>query len=154
MARKLYWTILALVVCSALAFAAAPLFAFRALAAAARDGDAQALAELIDYGAVRASLRPQLAAQARSAAPPAPDIWSDPIGAVRRAIEPLQAPPPAVERYVAPEGLCMTSLAAMSQARRRRLGLGARRVCPACATGGPTGCGSLRIRQRRPKLRQ
>lgn len=105
MARKLYWTILALVVCAALAFAAAPLFAFRALAAAARDGDAQALAELIDYGAVRASLRPQLAAQARRAAPPAPDIWSDPIGAVRRAIEPLQAPPPVVERYVAPEGL-------------------------------------------------
>ncbi len=105
MARHLLWTILALAVCAALAFAAAPVFAFRALAAAARDGDAQALAELIDYRAVRDSLRPQLAAQAVAAAPPPPDILSDPIGAIRRAIEPLQAPPPAVERYVAPAGL-------------------------------------------------
>jgi hypothetical protein len=106
MARNLLWILLALIACAALAFAAAPVFAFRALAAAARDGDAQALAELIDYAAVRASLRPQLALQARAAAPPPPpDIWSDPIGAVRRAIEPLQPAPPAVERYVAAPGL-------------------------------------------------
>lgn len=106
MARNLLWIILALAACAALAFASAPWFAFRALAAAARDGDAQALAELIDYRAVRDSLRPQLALQARAIAPPPPpDIWSDPIGAVRRAIEPLQPAPPAVERYVAAPGL-------------------------------------------------
>lgn len=106
MARNLTRLIVALVAIAALAFAAAPLFAFRALAAAARDGDAQALAELVDYAAVRASLRPQLALQARAAAPPPPpDIWSDPIGAVRRAIEPLKPAPPAVERYVSAAGL-------------------------------------------------
>lgn len=106
MARNLARLIVALAAIAALAFAAAPLFAFRALAAAARDGDAQALAELVDYAAVRASLRPQLANQARAIAPPPPpDIWSDPIGAVRRAIEPLQSAPPAVERYVSAAGL-------------------------------------------------
>jgi hypothetical protein len=103
MARNLVWLILALVASAALAFAAAPLFAFRALAAAARDGDAQALAELIDYRLVRESLRPQLVA--RTPAAPPPDIWTDPIGAVRRAIEPLAPQPPAVERYVAVDGL-------------------------------------------------
>lgn len=106
MARKLPWILLALVACAALAFASAPWFAFRALAAAARDGDAQALAELVDYRAVREALRPQLALRARAVAPPPPpDIWSDPIGAVRRAIEPLTPAPPAVERYVAAPGL-------------------------------------------------
>lgn len=106
MARNLARLIVVLAAIAALVFAAAPLFAFRALAAAARDGDAQALAELVDYAAVRASLRPQLATQARAVAPPPPpDIWSDPIGAVRRAIEPLKPAPPAVERYVSVAGL-------------------------------------------------
>lgn len=104
MARNLIRILLALVAAAAVAFAAAPLFAFRALAAAARDGDAQALAELIDYRAVRDSLRPQLAAETAAAVPP-PDPWSDPIGAVRRALEPLRPRPPAVERYLTPGGL-------------------------------------------------
>jgi hypothetical protein len=105
MARNLLRLILALFAAGALAFAAAPLFAFRALGAAARDGDAQALAELIDYRAVRESLRPQLVAQAAAAAPPPPDPWRDPIGAVRRALEPLAPPPPVVELYLTPAAL-------------------------------------------------
>ena len=51
----------------ALAFLSAPWLAFRALREAAAAGDAQALAELVDYPAVRASLKPQLTAAAKLA---------------------------------------------------------------------------------------
>ena len=80
----------------------APWFAMRALQAAARDGDVQALAELIDYPAVRAGLRADPYAPALEA--PA-SIWSDPVGAVRRAIEDRRTPPTAAERYLTPAGL-------------------------------------------------
>ncbi|UTP40808.1 DUF2939 domain-containing protein [Phenylobacterium sp. LH3H17] len=102
--RAVFRLLLALIVGTALVFAAAPFFAFRALKAAARDGDAQALAELVDYRAVREGLRPQVAARP-VAAPAPPDIWSDPIGAMRRAIEPLTPAPPAVEPYLDTRGL-------------------------------------------------
>jgi len=105
LARAVFRLIVILIVGTALAFAAAPFFAFRALKAAARDGDGQALAELVDYRAVRDGLRPQIAAQPAPAAPAPPDIWTDPIGAVRRAIEPLAPAPPAVEPYIASDGL-------------------------------------------------
>ncbi len=102
--RAVFRLVLALIVGTSLVFAAAPFFAFRALKAAARDGDAQALAELVDYRAVREGLRPQVAARPVTAPPP-PDIWSDPIGAMRRAIEPLTPAPPAVEPYLDAGGL-------------------------------------------------
>jgi hypothetical protein len=102
--RSISWLLLAGLVAAGLSFAAAPWFAFRALKAAARDGDVQALAELVDYPAVRTGLRAELAEIPTPAAAP-PDIWSDPVGAVRRAIEPLTPAPPAVERYMAPAGL-------------------------------------------------
>lgn len=102
--RAVFRLVLALIVGTALVFATAPFFAFRALKAAARDGDVHALAELVDYRAVRDSLRPQVAARP-IAAPAPPDIWSDPIGAMRRAIEPLTPASPSVEPYLDAEGL-------------------------------------------------
>ena len=89
---------------TALVFATAPFFAFRAVKAAARDGDGQALAQLVDYPAVRQGLRQQVADEPASAPAP-PDIWTDPIGAVKRAIEPIVPPPPQVEPYLSAAGL-------------------------------------------------
>jgi hypothetical protein len=86
----------------ALAIVAAPWFAMRALQAAARDGDVQALAELIDYPAVRAGLRADPQAGALEA--PA-SVWSDPVGAVRHALERRRPAPPEGERYLTPAGL-------------------------------------------------
>lgn len=114
--RQLFQIFLTGLVLFALAFAAAPWFAFRALKANARDGDVAGLNELVDFRAVRASLRDQVRAPEpeRSAAEgaPAPDIWRDPVGAMRRALEPLAeplapltAPPPRLEPYLSPDGL-------------------------------------------------
>ena len=104
LARAVFRLIVTLIVGTALVFATAPFFAFRATKAAARDGDGQALAQLVDYAAVRQGLRPQMAARAASAPPP-PDPWSDPIGAMKRAIEPIVPPPPEIEPYLAAPGL-------------------------------------------------
>src|SRR3990167_10479904 len=102
--RAVFRLIVALIVGTALAFAVAPFFAFRAVKAAARDGDAHALAELVDYRSVREGLRPQVGARPVAAQPP-PDVWSDPIGAMRRAIEPLTPPSPTVEPYLDARGI-------------------------------------------------
>jgi hypothetical protein len=98
----------------ALAFLAAPWFAFRALREAAAAEDAQALAELVDYRAVRASLKPQLTEVAAPVAPP--DPWRDPIGALKRVIEPLQPAPPAIDRHLTPDGLHALTMAAPGSA--------------------------------------
>lgn len=102
--RAVFRLIVTLIVGTALAFVAAPFFAFRATKAAARDGDGQALAQLVDYPAVRAGLRPQVAAKPVTAPAP-PDIWTDPIGAVKRAIEPVVPIAPSVEPYLSAPGL-------------------------------------------------
>lgn len=88
----------------ALAFFSAPFFALRALKAAAQAEDAGALAELVDFPAVRRSLTTQLVPARQVSAEP-PSILSDPFGAFRRAIEPLKPPEPAVDRYLTPSGL-------------------------------------------------
>ena len=86
--QRLLTTVLTIaVIFAALAFVGAPFYGFFALRAAARDQDVQALAELVDYDAVRSSLRPQLGG-ASNAVPPS--VWQDPIGALKHAIEPLQ----------------------------------------------------------------
>lgn len=100
------WSTL-LIACAALAafaFVAAPWFALRAVQAAARDGDVHALAELVDYPAVRAGLRTDAPPEALEAATP---VWSDPVGAVRRALERRKAAPEAAERYLTPGGLSL-----------------------------------------------
>lgn len=92
-----------------LAFGSAPWFAFRALRAATAAEDVQATAYLVDFPAVRKSLTAQLTpAEATRAEPPS--IWQDPIGAFRKAIEPLVPPEPKVDRY-----LTLTGLSALSR---------------------------------------
>lgn len=88
----------------ALAFLSAPFFALRALKAAAGAEDARALAELVDFPAVRRSLTTQLVPARQVTAEP-PSILSDPLGALRRAMEPLKPPEPVVDRYLTPRGL-------------------------------------------------
>ena len=81
------------VIAAAISFFAAPAVAFLAVRSAAEANDAAALARLIDYPAVRQSLRPQLTGNPAAQAP-APSFLEDPIGAVRRQFE---APPVAAE---------------------------------------------------------
>lgn len=86
----------------AIVFVAAPGFALRGLQAGARDGDVHALAELIDYGAVRTGLQAEFAP---ARAVPPPQLWQDPFGALSRAFEVPRAPPQDVDRFLTPSGL-------------------------------------------------
>lgn len=103
-----------LVVLAAISFFAAPGVAFFALRSAAQTNDAAGLARLVDYGAVRQSLRPQLDGDPAAYAP-APSFMEDPIGAVRRQIEQAATPPAVgVEAYLTP-----AALAALTQGEGR-----------------------------------
>jgi len=82
-------------------FLAAPWFAFRALRSAAKANDIQAMAELIDFNAVRQNLNGQVDPEA---AAPAPDLWHDPIGAMRHALQPLQ-PQHDMDSYLTPQSI-------------------------------------------------
>ena len=89
----------------AINFFAAPGVAFFALRSAAEANDTAGLTRLVDYAAVRQSLRPQLDGNPAAAAP-APSFMEDPIGAVRRQIEQATAAPaPDVEAYLTPAAL-------------------------------------------------
>lgn len=93
------------IVAAVIAFFAAPGVAFFAVRSAADAQDAAALARLVDYGAVRQSLRPQLAGNPAAVAP-APSFLEDPIGAVRSQLE--QATPgalPDADGYLTPAAL-------------------------------------------------
>lgn len=94
--------VLVLVVLAAIAFVIAPGVAFFAIRSAADANDAAALSRLIDYSAVRQSLRPQLTGNPAAQAP-APSFLEDPLGAVRRQFE--QAVPalgPTPDAYLTP----------------------------------------------------
>jgi hypothetical protein len=102
--QRLLTTLLTIaVIAAAVCFVAAPFYGFFALRAAAQAQDVQALADLVDYDAVRASLRPQVAGTAAADTPP-PSVWQDPIGALKHAVEPLQ-PAPKVETYLTPNAM-------------------------------------------------
>jgi hypothetical protein len=113
--RQLFQIFVLCLVLFGLAFALAPWFAFRALKANARDHDVAGLSEMVDLRAVRASLRDQVEELGRPAPEPgqaAPDIWRDPLGAMRRALEPFAEPlspltpaPARLEPYLTPAGL-------------------------------------------------
>ena len=97
--------IVILIATAAISFFAAPGVAFFALRSAAEANDTAGLARLVDYAAVRQSLRPQLDGNPAAAAP-APSFMEDPIGAVRRQIEQATAAPaPDVEAYLTPAAL-------------------------------------------------
>ncbi|MBS0296819.1 MAG: DUF2939 domain-containing protein [Proteobacteria bacterium] len=100
--QRLLTTVLTLaVIIAALAFVSAPYFAFFALRSAAQAEDVQGLSQLVDYDAVRSSLKAQLTGTA-SAAPPS--FWQDPVGAIQHAIAPLE-PTPKVEALLKPAAL-------------------------------------------------
>lgn len=97
--------VLVAVLGAAIAFFAAPAVAFFGIRSAAETSDVEGLARLIDFPAVRQSLRPQLDGNPAATAP-APTFMEDPIGAVRRQIEAATAPPaPDVEAYLTPAAL-------------------------------------------------
>jgi hypothetical protein len=93
------------VVVAVVAFFAAPAVAFFGIRAAAEAGDVAGLAKLIDYDAVRASLRPQLSGRVEPLTPP-PSILQDPVGAIRRQFEdhPI-INQPNVDAYLTPDAI-------------------------------------------------
>lgn len=99
---RLFLTALAV---AAISFFAAPMVAFFALRSAAEAQDVEGLARLVDFGAVRQSLRPQLSGRPDDLAPP-PSFLEDPIGAIQNQ---LQRNPivraPDVEAYLTPNAL-------------------------------------------------
>lgn len=96
------------VVAAIVAFFAAPGVAFFGIRAAAEAGDVAGLSRLIDFDAVRASLRPQISRRPEIMTPP-PSFMQDPIGAVRRQFEQTVAPvvpgAPSVDAYLTPSAL-------------------------------------------------
>ena len=104
--KKLFGNlVLAALVLAVISFFAAPAVAFFAIRSAAEAGDVQGLARLIDFTAVRQSIRPQLQGRPEALAPP-PAFLEDPIGALRRQFEdnPIIRPP-SVDVYLTPAAL-------------------------------------------------
>ncbi|MDP3802934.1 DUF2939 domain-containing protein [Brevundimonas sp.] len=94
--------ILFVLLMAAFVFVAAPFVAFFGIRSAAEASDAAGLERLIDYPAVRQSLRPQLDGNPAASAP-APTFMEDPIGAVRRQFEQATAAAtPDVDAYLTP----------------------------------------------------
>lgn len=90
---------------AAISFFAAPAVAFFAIRSAADASDVSGLSRLIDFPAVRQSLRPQMSGDPAALTPP-PSFLEDPIGAVRRQLQ--QATPAAmanVDDYLTPAAL-------------------------------------------------
>ena len=103
--RPVLTLVLVALVAGAVTFALAPVFAFRSVRSAAEFGDVQALSQLVDYAAVRQSLRTQIRPASAERAPPV-DILHDPIGALKRAWEPV-SPQPDIDPYLTPESLAL-----------------------------------------------
>tara|TARA_R110002012_G_scaffold137200_4_gene291893 strand:- start:32588 stop:33154 length:567 start_codon:yes stop_codon:yes gene_type:complete len=95
-------------VAAVVSFFAAPAVAFFAIRSAADANDAAGLERLIDYAAVRRSLRPQLSGNPAATAP-APSFLEDPIGAVRRQLEPAVVGAPDPDVYLTPAALAALS---------------------------------------------
>ena len=85
------------IVLAVISFFAAPAVAFFAIRSAAEASDVAGLGRLVDFTAVRQSLRPQLSARPE-ALQPAPSFMDDPIGAVRRQFQDVTAPAAKFER--------------------------------------------------------
>jgi hypothetical protein len=99
---RLFLAALALVVAS---FFLAPAVAFFAIRSAAQANDVGGLSRLIEFDAVRTSLRPQLSGRAQALTPP-PSFLQDPIGAVRRQFDDaVAAPGPDPDAYLTPDAI-------------------------------------------------
>jgi len=97
--------ILAAVVLLVVSFFAAPGVAFFGLRSAADSGDVAELDRLVDYGAMRKAIGPQLTGRVETLTPP-PSILEDPIGAVQRQFQrgPV-AEGPTADAYLTPAAL-------------------------------------------------
>ena len=117
-------------------FVTAPWWAFRSMRDAARTGDVPALAQLVDYNAVRQSMSAQLSGRPPAEAPP-PDMLHDPIGAITSMFKPSAPATPEVERYIS-----ASALAALADGRppNAPLAPGAREPFPMIAFWGPDRC--------------
>ena len=104
--KKLFGNLLLLAIIAAvISFFAAPAVAFFGIRSAADANDVSGLSRLIDFSAVRQSLRPQLSGNPAAMAP-APTFLEDPIGAVRRQFEPSDGATIAdADAYLTPAAL-------------------------------------------------
>lgn len=104
--KKLFGNLLLLaIVAAVVSFFAAPAVAFFGIRSAADANDVSGLSRLIDFGAVRQSLRPQLSGNPAAMAP-APTFLEDPIGAVRRQFDPADVATIAdADAYLTPAAL-------------------------------------------------
>ena len=130
--KKLFGNLVLLaVVVAVISFCAAPAVAFFGIRSAADANDVAGLSRLIDFSAVRQSLRPQLSGDPAAMAP-APTFLEDPIGAVRRQID--QARPSAavdIDAWLTPAALAaLTRGEGRYAAQRTRI--------PAVVTTNPT----------------
>ena len=87
MSRLLGLALLVIVALAAGLFCFGPVLAFYDIRSACQSQDVGALAELVDYDAVRASLRLQLLAGKDGVAAPAPNAINDPVGATGGALK-------------------------------------------------------------------
>lgn len=106
---------------AAIGYFGAPYYGFFALRDAAQANDAQGLVQLVDYDAVRGSLRDQVSPGAPPPGPP-PSVWQDPIGALRRSLEPMTASPTA-DSYLTPQALAALTRGEGREARTARPGV-------------------------------
>jgi len=104
MRRILLNLFVAVIAVAVLGFFAAPGVAFFALRSAADSGDVSGLQTLVDFDAVRRSLRPQLDGRPDAQAPP-PAFLEDPVGAVRRRFEDASRPAPDADAWLTPAAL-------------------------------------------------
>jgi hypothetical protein len=104
MRLSLFKIVVLLLALAGITFAMAPFFAFRALKAATAAEDVEAVGQLVDYPALRKSLTSQLVDTAPKTGE-SPNIWQDPIGALKNALQPLAPAEPKVDAYMTLDGL-------------------------------------------------
>ena len=104
--KKLFGNLLVLaLIIAVVSFFLAPAVAFFGIRSAADANDVAGLSRLVDFTAVRQSLRPQLSGNPAAMAP-APTFLEDPIGAVRRQFEPTDTATVAdADAYLTPAAL-------------------------------------------------
>jgi hypothetical protein len=85
--RLLGLALLIIVAGAAALFYFAPVLAFYDIRSSCRSQDVEALAQLVDYDSVRASLRLQLDAGQQGVAAPPPSAINDPVGATGAALK-------------------------------------------------------------------
>lgn len=99
------YLVLAAIALAVISFFVAPAVAFFGIRSAAGARDVAGLQQLIDFDAVRASLRPQLVDRPQGLTP-VPSFMKDPIGAVRRQFEETVAPRgPDPDAYLTPAAI-------------------------------------------------